>query len=113
SPYPIDKPSKGVRERPSKNELTLTLRSPCGHPEVTHDFKMVPDPNALATDPKTGKTIAPSASTIEPVTVTLKDTETVADVVATLKEAGIHDLAHISILSPTFGLGAVRIASGR
>src|SRR5271167_1196719 len=24
SPYPTDKPSKGVRERPSKNELTLT-----------------------------------------------------------------------------------------
>src|SRR5208337_3043769 len=25
SPYPTNKPSKGVRERPSKNELTLTF----------------------------------------------------------------------------------------
>jgi len=73
----------------------------------------VPDPNALATDARTGKTTATAASTIEPVVVTLGATETVADVLATLKDAGVHEMAHVSIMSQTFGFGAVRVASGR
>jgi hypothetical protein len=73
----------------------------------------ITEPNALAVHPVSGKVTEVAASAVDPITVTLKPGETVAEVVQQLRKSGAHELANVSIFSAGLGHGAVRVASGR